>query len=212
MRIQVKKSHYLFPQYVTQKRWNSMWHQLQEVLALAPENVLEIGPGTGIFSAVAKKLGVTVKTIDIDPNLQPDHVGAAHDIPLESSSFDVVCAFQVLEHMPFDMSIKSILEMCRVARKAVIISLPDARTTWPFTLTLPKIGAIRFSIPRPFFTPIPHVFDGQHYWEINKSGYELKSVVSAMSNTTPSFDIRTYRVHDNPYHRFFVLTPKGGHG
>jgi hypothetical protein len=95
--------------------------------------------------------------------------------------------------------------MCRVARKAVIISLPDVRPGWASTVSLPLLRQRRFFIPYPFFTPVPHRFDGEHYWEISKEGYPLAFVSSEISSIARDFTLRTYRVHENQYHRFFVL-------
>jgi hypothetical protein len=205
MQKQVDKSHYKFSDYMTKHRWISIWHQLDEVTRLQPDSVLEIGPGPGLFKASAIALGLNVKTLDIDPELGPDYVAPATAIPLANGSIDVTCAFQVLEHMPFETSMRALAELCRVARKAVAISLPDVETRWPSTVMIPRLGEVKFVIPRPFFSPREHVFDGEHYWEISKKGYSLEYIVSEISGVAATFDMRTYRVHENPYHRFFIL-------
>lgn len=89
-------------------RWNSLWHQLDVILSLKPETVLEIGPGTGMFTAIMNRLGPHIETVDIDPGLEPDHVASATELPMGDDSFDVVCAFQVLEHMPFEMALAAL--------------------------------------------------------------------------------------------------------
>ena len=60
------------------------------------------------------------------------------------------------------------------------------------------------NIPRPRLGPQKHIFDGEHYWEINKDGYPLSRIVSAIESCGATVD-KTYRVVDNPYHRFFML-------
>ena len=72
---QVEKSHYEFSHYITKGRWNSMWHQLDEIINLKPQSVLEIGPGPGVFKHLAGLFGINVKTLDLDPELKPDFVG-----------------------------------------------------------------------------------------------------------------------------------------
>ncbi|MDR2260270.1 MAG: hypothetical protein LBE06_04915, partial [Azoarcus sp.] len=60
----------------------------------------------------------------------------------------------------------------------------------------------------PFIRPKPHTFDGEHYWEINKRGYSLKTVMNAIkkSGEDAGFTLeKHYRVFENPYHHFFVL-------
>ncbi|WP_234264213.1 class I SAM-dependent methyltransferase [Hydrogenophaga sp. NFH-34] len=191
---------------MTKGRWASVWHQLDEVSKQHPESVLEIGPGPGIFKITAATFGLNVKTLDIDPALKPDYIGSADEIPLPDNSFDAVCAFQVLEHLPFDISMKAFQEMIRVARNSVIISLPQAGQCWPNTIAIPYIREIRFLIKNPFRKSKKHVFDGEHHWEIGKQGYELSRILDAIQLHAPSYSkITTYRVHENPYHRFFVL-------
>ena len=62
---QVESSHYAFSRYMDQRRWASIWHQLDEVLSLQPNKVLEIGAGAGIFKQVASCYGVFVESLDI---------------------------------------------------------------------------------------------------------------------------------------------------
>jgi SAM-dependent methyltransferase len=206
MQKQVDKSHYAFSKYITKQRWASMWHQLDEVLKLEPKRVLEVGPGPGVFKAMATLFGVHVETLDIDPELKPDHVASVFDMPFEDSSFDVVCAFQMLEHLPFDQSLQAFREMSRVASRAIVMSLPDADTRWPMSIYLPKVGPVAFSVPRPRLRRPKHVFDGEHHWEIGKAGCPLKQVVAALAgNGIVKLDY-TFRVHEHPYHRFFVFS------
>ena len=200
---QVHKDHYRFDRYMTKLRWISVWHQIDEVLRLEPETVLEIGPGSGLFKSAASLFGITVETLDLDPELQPDHVGSITDIPLKDSGYDVVCAFQVLEHLPYESSLKAMSEMARVSRRNVVISLPDARAVWRFQFYIPKLRSFDLLIPRPQFHAQDHQFDGEHYREISKNGYQLEKVSSDLNSI---IDLKkTYRVKENPYHRFFIF-------
>lgn len=205
MQKQVEKSHYEFGRYVKKRRWSSIWHQLDEVIKLSPQQVLEIGPGPGLFKATASVLGLQVETLDIDPELHPDHVASVFEMPFADSSYDVVCAFQMLEHLPWDDSKRAFREMARVAKDGIVISLPDAAIRWPMSVHVPKIGRVDMLIPRPFFRPRVHKFDGEHYWEINKVGYPLSKVQEELFSCSGIRFQKTYRVHENPYHRFFVL-------
>lgn len=181
-----------------------MWHQLDVLLKLNPNRTLEVGPGPGVFKATANALGANIETLDIDPELNPDHVASVFDMPFEDGVFDVVCAFQVLEHLPYEKSLEAFREMSRVAGKAIIISLPDAKILWPISLYVPKVGVIKFSIPRPKFRAKKHSFDGEHYWEINKHGYPLEKITKEF--TADEWVLKeTFRVHENPYHRFFIF-------
>lgn len=202
---QVDRDHYRFGKYLGKKRWASIWHQLDETLSMEPHGVLEVGPGPGIFQAVAGLYGVTVETLDLDPELAPDHVASATDMPFSDNEYDAVCAFQMLEHLPFDQSRTVFAEMARVARRKLVISLPDARRVWRYLFYIPSRGDRRLLVPRPQLKPQIHQFDGQHYWEINKAGYELKTVTSALCEAGDVQLEKTYRVTEFPYHRFFVF-------
>lgn len=200
---QVARSHYDFNRYMTKSRWNSLWHQLHEVLRLEPTNVLEIGPGVGVFKRVAEIYGVRVETLDIDPELHPDHLASATELPFQDNSYDVVCSFQMLEHLPYDTAIKAFAEMVRVSRAAVLISLPDAQVVWTYRLYIPMFGAWNVVLPKPFARIKSHKFAGQHHWEVNKRGYELSRIEAEFGKFGRL--VKTYRVLENPYHRFFVF-------
>jgi len=207
MEKQVEKEHYRFSTYMTKERWCSIWHQLDEVLKLQPENVLEVGPGTGLFKLIAENFRIKVDTLDVEEELNPDIVASATEIPISDRSYDVVCSFQMLEHIPFNMSIEAIKEMVRVSRKYVIISLPDAEVCWSYSLYVPKLGKKTWLFRKPLSTIKEHEFDGEHYWEINKKGYELKIVEEWLKDAVNDFQLtKTYRVPENPYHRFFVFS------
>ena len=64
MKKQVEKEHYRFSRYMTKERWCSIWHQLDEVLRLQPNNVLEVGPGAGLFKALAGNFELKIDTLD----------------------------------------------------------------------------------------------------------------------------------------------------
>ncbi|MQM38523.1 hypothetical protein KBTX_02534 [wastewater metagenome] len=54
-----------------------------------------------------------------------------------------------------------------------------------------------------------HVFDGQHYWEVNKRGYSQKKFVADVEALGLKL-YRSYRVPEVPYHRFFVFNVSNG--
>lgn len=200
---QVEEGHYEFSRYMSKSRWCSVWHQLDEVQKLQPNRVLEVGPGPGLFKTVAATFGISVETLDFDPDLKPDHVGSATAMPFSDGAYDVVCAFQMLEHLPYEAALQAFGEMARVSRGHVIISLPDARPVWRYQVHIPKYGPCDFFIPRPLLKAPVHVFDGEHYWEINKQGYPLSRVIADFSKYIRL--IKTYRVFENSYQRFFVF-------
>lgn len=200
---QVAKEHYDFTSYMNRPRWNSVWNQLDEVSRLAPDSVLEVGPGSGVFRNQGQQFGLNIETVDIDPELNPDHLATVTDLPFADNHYDLVCAFQVLEHIPYEDSLKAFAEMVRVSRRHVVLSLPDARKVWRFSIDLPQRFTWQAMVNRPFRKPVAHEFDGQHYWEIGKLEHPLTRIEADFGASATLQ--KTYRLFENPYHRFFVF-------
>jgi SAM-dependent methyltransferase len=204
MQSQVLAEHYDFDQYVTKKRWTSYWHQVDEVLKLSTDSVLEVGVGVGIFKEIARNFGINVETVDIDADLKPDYIASVLELPFKDNAYDVIVAFQILEHLPYEQFTKALSEIKRVATRYVILSLPDAERIWRYCFCFPLLDEKNFYIKRPRIFPKKHKFDGEHYWEISKKGYPLSRITKEFEDQGLDL-IKTYRVPENTYHRFFVL-------
>lgn len=203
--VQVESAHYSFEKYITKRRWMSIWSQLAKTFELKPEKVLEIGVGSRIYSSLLRLMAVDVKTLDIDPSLTPDYLASCMNIPLGDSEVDLVCSFQVLEHLPFEDSLKAFSEMARVSKGYVLISLPNAKKMMPFSFHIPKFGDFKFFLPKPYLRLAENEFDGQHYWEINKKGFKYKYVLSELLKVSGLELLEEFRVKENPYHHFFLF-------
>lgn len=201
---QVNKSHYNFTSYFTKQRWASLWHQLHEVLELHPASVLEIGPGIGFFKLVASLFDLKVETVDVAHDLNPDHIASATRLPFADDTYDCVCAFQMLEHLPYEESLQAFREMLRVSKKNIVISLPDVRPQWRYCIHIPKWGQIDKLVNKPLWRPQEHRFTGEHYWEINKIGYTVSKVTADFATHGGTL-LRTFRVAEFPSHRYFVF-------
>jgi len=205
MKPQVEPGHYLSKSYDSKGRFISYWHQINEIVKLNPEKVLEIGIGSGFVSRYLKERGINVVTLDIDKRLTPDIVGSVLDIPLNDKTFDVVACYEVLEHLPFELFHKSLLEIFRVSKAYAVLSLPDVSRSYRIYIQIPKIGIFKRLITLPRLRKPVHKFDGEHYWEIGKMGYPLSKVIKEIQKSGFKIE-RTYRIFENPYHRFFVLS------
>lgn len=201
----MNKSHYNFKQYMTPERWASYWCQINELNKIGLSDVLEVGPGSGVLKAVCATIGIKVNTIDVDPDLKADYTGSVLDLPFADEVYGVVCAFQVLEHMPFKASLEAFGEMSRVAKSFVIVSLPDAAVRWPISIHIPKKGRFVFSVPKVRLYAEEHRFNGEHYWELNKKGYGVGFVVESFVRSSGLKLVDMYRVPENPKHRFMVF-------
>lgn len=202
---QVPPEHYFRRRYNHKRRWISYWHQIDELMSLAPPSILEIGPGNGLVSEWLKRTGAAVFTIDVDQKLNPHVVASASLLPFRDDAFDTVACFEVLEHLPYREFAGVIAEVHRVARRYFVLSLPDASRSVRLLVGLPRLGELKKVFPIPRLRPLRHQFDGQHHWEIGKSGLTLDRVLRDVCR--PGFRlVKTYRVFEMPAHRFFVFS------
>ncbi|MFZ3043622.1 MAG: class I SAM-dependent methyltransferase [Minisyncoccia bacterium] len=199
---QVDKSNYCFGKYSFEDRFVSYYSQLKEVLDLKPASVLEVGVGDRVFGNFVKdNTTVAYTSVDVAEDLHPDVVGSILELPFADKSFDVACAFEVLEHLPFEQFGRAFGELCRVARTHVVISVPHFGPMLSFSCKIPFLPRLRFALKLPF--PMKHVFNGQHYWEVGKRGYPVSRIRSNLS--AHGEIVRDFVPFGSPYHHFFVL-------
>lgn len=205
MKKQVDKSHYDFIKYVSKSRWNSYYHQIEEVISSNPNTVLVVGIGDGIVIDILRNSikNCIVDTIDIDPQLNPTYVGSITEVDelLNVKKYDVILCSQVLEHIPFDMLEKIISKFTKVNNKKLIISLPEQNIKVGLSIKIPKLFLNAYLyIPR-FYKE--HKFDGEHYWELGTKQTRLNSVRDIFKEYYKISN--EYVVNENSYHRFFIL-------
>ncbi len=199
---QVDKDHYLFEKYSHKDRWVSYFHQLDEMIKLSPKSVLEIGVGDRVVGDYIKNnTTISYTSFDIDPDLSPSFCGSILDIPVENASFDAVCAFEVLEHLPFSDFEKALKELKRVSKKNVIISLPHFGPPVKFLLKIPFLPELKWAIKIPY--PREHRFNGEHYWEIGKQTFSSRRIKNILK--THFLIEKDFIPFDNQYHHFYVL-------
>lgn len=199
---------YFRDSYDSKARFCSYWHQIHEILALRPQSVLEIGIGNGFVSDYLRKRGYSVTTVDIDEQLNPDYVGSVLSLPFEDESFDVVACFEVLEHIPYESFSQALREMHRVSRANAVLSIPDSSRAYPFWLRVGPLWDIRWLIRVPRLRGRRRSRVTLHFWEIGLSGYPIKRILDDVA--WAGFEmLKTYRLFEQPWHRFFVLARSG---
>jgi SAM-dependent methyltransferase len=104
---------------------------LSLVAAHSGSSVLDVGCGLGVYLAALQERGITAVGLEINP----DYVATAQSlnrdvrlydgasIPFPDCAFDTVMALEVLEHIPQWET--TLHEMLRVARRCVLISVPN---------------------------------------------------------------------------------------
>jgi ubiquinone/menaquinone biosynthesis C-methylase UbiE len=117
--------------------YGSLYHA-EEVVpyinALKFETVLDLGCGRGQFAKVLAECGKKVTAVDISSELvaqlKKDVVGQTveficapmHQLPVQGP-YDLVTAFDVLEHVPESQIVLALKEVYRVAKNNVILSI-----------------------------------------------------------------------------------------
>ena len=200
---QVPTAHYRFHNYETVERYASYWYQVSTILSLQPKSILEIGVGSGVSRYSLARAGIPIVTADIDKQLGSDYEADVRKLPFDDNRFDVVTAFQVLEHLPFSDFVVALRELRRVTGRYVCISLPDAGRYARLSLRLPGALGFDWVLDLSKFRK-RHVFQGEHYWEINKRGFQVKVVRRAILDSQLKI-VGENRLRENMYHRFFIL-------
>lgn len=184
---------------MTKGRWCSVWHQARLVSECKPREMLEVGVGSGLMGFLCREMGIHYRSVDLVEALGPDIVASVQEIPLPDRSVDLACAFQVLEHIPYDDSRRGFRELCRVSRRDVLLSLPHARWSLSAILVMPILGTFHALVPSPL-PPLGKMIPS-HRWEIGRPGFPLRRIVSDFGSEARL--VRTFRVPENPYHQFF---------
>jgi len=97
------------------------------------KSILDVGSGTGVAVRKIKMKQAGIMAVGVEPSAELRKIGQARglseselvdgdatSLQFEDRSFDLVCEFAVLHHIPEPS--RAIAEMLRVARKAVFIS------------------------------------------------------------------------------------------
>lgn len=113
---------------------NRFFRRLQTAIAeVAPATVLDAGCGEGEI-LVRKVLPAPAQVVSLDLNPRSLTAarqragqrrlvcGSTYQLPFASNSVDAVLCLEVLEHL--DQPAKALAELARVARRAVILSVP----------------------------------------------------------------------------------------
>jgi len=194
---------YFDVKYDSKERFCSYWHQINEIISLKPKKILEVGIGTGFVARYLKGRNINVTSLDIAHKLKPDVTGSVLAIPFKTAFFDVVSCYEVLEHLPYKNFKNALIELSRISKKHIILSLPDVTAVYRYNIELPRIKAIKMLISHPFPRAKIHKFDNYHYWEIGKKNYPLKKIEYDIILSGLKI-IKTYRVFESYRHRLFL--------
>ena len=126
---------------------NHAWHLLHEIIKLIPddtESLLDCGAGTGIAAAVIRAIWPKMRVMVTDISEEsadfwdirniPGIVSDSEINPYGDNRFDFVMSSHVLEHV--NDPVLFVSEMIRVAKKRVVIVVPDGKVDDPTHKTI----------------------------------------------------------------------------
>jgi hypothetical protein len=188
---------------------NSYYQYRDLQLCRNAKTILIVGPGQGLDRQLLGWRGYEITTFDIDPTFKPDWIGSVHDLSMFSENqFDVVIASHVLEHIAVPYLDRSLAEIARVGRYALIY-LPVAGRHLQLRLHL-AVKGLDLSLIADLFNYFhrpdgvtPRYCAGQHYWELGRRGYRKAEVLKRLRRY---FDVLAhYRNRDwNPSYNFVL--------
>lgn len=204
-RTQVKREHYYSLDYLNKDRFLGLYGQVNSCLRFqTANNILEIGPGPNLFSSIMNELGKKTTTIDFANDLNSNIIAKLPNIPIRHNSFDIVCAFEVLEHIPYELLTKCLEEISRVSNSLVIISVPNVSNLNPVYNFSLKIKVRNCEINKNFTKSInKEIFNkNEHFWEIGINEKTVENVIkdanSVRLNIIDCFFIE-------PWFQFFIF-------
>jgi len=203
--IKQDKINYFELEYDSKESFLGYYEQIQEVTALNPKNVLEIGPGNGVVTDYLRKRGIKITTFDFNKNTNPDIVGDVRKINdiLCDINFDVIlCAF-VLEHLPYNYFLDIIESLC-IHSKHLVLVLPNFAARVIVSAKIPSFKEKRWILSLPWKKKTSA--NPNHYWEIGLRGYSLSRIKSDLEEY---FEIKkVFTSKEVPYHKFFILNSR----
>jgi SAM-dependent methyltransferase len=190
--------------------FKSYFYQVKYITELKPANILEIGIGNKTLNNYLRKHELPVTTCDYEETLNPDVVADVRELPFKDNEFDVVCAFQILEHIPWEDFPIALSELRRVSNKNVIFSVPYTPVSIEMVIKSSILKRLFNTWTFELFINLAFItrkwkYDGVHYWEMGKKNYSREKVRNMVKQY---FTIVEEKRVDLSYQYFFVLDKK----
>lgn len=210
----IPPAYYDFSHYVTTERMITYWHQINEILSRAPGEILEIGIGNGIVSAILKRYGIQTTTADINESLHPDEVVGVTELDtrFEQDRFPMALCARVLQHLPFADFPRALDQLRHVTAKHLLLTLPVE--TMRIYFRFRRTGGRPRTLSIPFPVLAKRILqragsqstdsDSQNFWKINQTRETSMANVRRVIQK-PFLIEKAFQVPEDMSHAFFVL-------
>ena len=204
-------------------QFNSIWYQVKDIIRnRSIKTVLEFGTGRNVSKALIEHFNIDHHYVDFDnKRFIPDEVSTILEYKTDRR-YDIVCAFQVLEHNPIETIKDHLIKMNSLSNEYVLISVPYSGRWISINMEMnfmpSRFGRWRKTIlitwPRIFkkSRPIEEYKKrndkyNPHWWELgdkNLSKMIFKNII-----TEAGLKIKK-QFHNEyfPYHYFYLLLKK----
>lgn len=203
-----------------ERHWLSLFHQISFPARTEDvHSVLEFGPGRGFMGNALKHYGIDYACSDVaDHGAKPDYISDIMSFD-DDKKFDLVCAFQALEHNPPETFVPHLKKMASISNKYVYVSLPYSGRWLSFNISvnLPKIDrnfTKTFALDRlfPKKRPLDQYRKSEnpyrhHWFEVGEPGFKKKD----LPHLADQAGLKITKMHHSsafPYHIFLVMERK----
>ena len=210
------------------RRFSSTQIQLTSVTDLGDsiQSILEIGPGSGYFSSIAKNLGYDVKTADIKSRTNPDYLGDFREVDIPER-FDLVAAFEMLQHLPYEDLPATLEKIAALSSRYVFICVPASVHRFGLSVDIPRLlaprrlglGWLRGSHTLSMTWEWPRNADpsesnwkgredwwNPHYWEVGRKSYPRSRLLSEIKAS--GLNVLWHKYNPSHNHHLFVMAEK----
>ena len=210
------------------RRFSSTQIQLTSVTDLGDsiQSILEIGPGSGYFSSIAKNLGYDVKTADLKSRTNPDYLGDFREVDIPER-FDLVAAFEMLQHLPYEDLPATLEKIAGLSSRYVFISVPARVHRFGLSVDIPRVlaprrlglGWLRGSHTLSMTWEWPRNADpsesnwkgredcwNPHYWEVGRKSYPRSRLLSEIKAS--GLNVLWHKYNPSHTHHLFVMAEK----
>lgn len=201
--------------FLNKDLFHSYYLQMKTIFDLPIESALEIGPGERFVAEYMRGLGITYDTLDSDQASSPTILTDLRDWVPDEARWDIVSAFQVLEHMPFSAFEENIDKLASASKKYVFLSLPNhcfgirvkvftsfgqrKRHLLDFGFHLPTLFRNR-KYRKEYMDEFPFAV---HFWELGRRSFSKRRIEAIFRKK--KLRILSKFHSENPYHYFYLL-------